>query len=190
MLLVFADTGNPRRWVVADTSGRRIQDLPFPPSQVVPGWLRGSTLVVRESGVMEQVKSFSLADGRSRTLYETTDILTEPTWGRATVRRSAQSYDPSSGKLELRIFDAAGALRKTLALSHLTASESVWSPVSRWIAYAGFVAAQDRRLRLVDVASGRGTDLLNVTRAASISFSWLPSRAILVSDISQVGSSR
>src|SRR5262245_43706270 len=67
--LVFADTGGPRQFVVADASGQRLNTFTLPPTQIQQGWSGNSTLLTLTSGTIRRLRSVSISDGSSRVLY-------------------------------------------------------------------------------------------------------------------------
>jgi Tol biopolymer transport system component len=159
--LVFGDTAGSRQFVVADTNGRRLDTFTLAPPQTPHGWSGNSTLLILTSGTVGRLRTVSVPEGRSRTLFESNDFMLAPAWSpdgkmAAIVRRNADAF-------EVRIMATDGTLQKTIPLPGFAYS-LVWMPDQQRLAYSQPLPPDGRpALTGVEIATGQSRQLREAT---------------------------
>jgi Tol biopolymer transport system component len=178
-VLAYTDTGFPTRVVVADTNGRTLHSFPLPQRQTMEGWVGSATLVFSDRGDVRRLRSYSLADDKSRLLADSLDQLTEPVWSPDGALIAAASCVPARCDLRLGRFD--GSVIKMIPLPDRYGGGNAWSPDQRWVAYVGGPPNGERHVNVIDVATGQ-VQQLSTVRSPTVSIVWsADSRALIVS---------
>ena len=183
-LVLYPDTNEVpgdfrEKWNVTDANGRHLHTLTLPLSQTLRGWVNGSTVLTATPLRLRPVHTYSIRDGRVRTIVDSTDagghpswspdgkMIALPRWGRnewadwASRRRAYEVLD---------IMNESGALLKRVTVpegSRLDEKNTWWSPDSRYLLFRGLVpqhgqpvpSGQQFALTVLDVASGQWTQI-------------------------------
>ena len=176
-------SGSTRRWIVANADGTRRDTVTLPPVQTPAGWLRGSTLLLASSGNLRRLRAMSLADGQSRVVEDGADLLLDPTWSPDGTRIATMAR--VAPHAELRIRNVDGSPSQAWPLPEIFASNSVWSPDQRWVAYLGSGENPPAHVGVVEVATGQARKLSDFAANQSIAMRWLAdSRRLVLTEIS------
>lgn len=186
-LLVYSDTGYGARVIVADTTGRVLQSFAVPGRETVEGWLSGSTLLLSDRGDVRRLQTYAIADGASRVLSDTLDALTDGAF--SPDGRTASAARCVGDRCELRVIGTDGAPVKTIALPDRYGGGNSWSPDGKWIAYVGGPTNGDRKIELVEVATGRIVPATTI-HVPLVGLQWLPDSRNLIVTLNANGAQR
>jgi Tol biopolymer transport system component len=108
------------------------------------------------TGTLRRLRSISLADGATRTLFESTGFAAGPIWSRD---GQTVSVITGTGNCDLRMMKADGALVRTIPLPRGCGDSPAWTGDQRSIVFAGFPPDGPRMITAIDVETNQAKAL-------------------------------
>ncbi|MDP2958487.1 MAG: hypothetical protein Q8N53_18825, partial [Longimicrobiales bacterium] len=134
--LIVTTNENWDSLVVMDPDGNRLGTLPWMSGADIGSWSGSARLFVPNGRTPWKLMAYSLADGSTRALTDSTSDVSTPRWSPDGRRIAVMHRNTAEG---LRLMNADGSGVRSLAKHQVPAMDCSWSPDGRWILFARWV---------------------------------------------------